>query len=468
MNRGLGRADKENKLDNAPVQATAIWLATLRPGAWNTTNNRIEIGLGGGVNRNVLIGVLAVGLAFAAILYFTWPVDEAEQKSAAKPPAESSSATDSAATSSSSDAIKKKSSSTAGVTDSASPGAKPSSETDGKTPAVVPSFDVVRVTPAGEAVIAGRAAPGSKVKIYDRKKLVGETTANGKGEWVLVPKGRLNPGDANLSISAERPDGTSTASEKVVVLMVPKEIVPSKPAPQGQAARKSTQPQSTQPQSTQPQSTQPQSTQPQSTQPQSTQPKSAPPESAAVQKSAPQSRQPIAVLVPRDGAGPATILQEPQPGPGVGTDSLRLQVIDYDEKGNLTLGGKGQPHAFLRAYLDNKVLGEADVPEDGKWQLRPDGPVAPGTYRLRIDQLVSGKVAQRIELPFTRSRPISELPGDTFVVVQPGNSLWRLARRSYGDGVLFSVIYQANLDQIRDPDLIYPGQVFALPTSKAR
>ena len=448
MNRGLGRADKENKFDNASVRAIAARLPTLRPGAWTTTNNGIEIGLGGGVNRNVLIGACAIGLALVAILYFTWPVDEAEQKSAAKAPAESSSAPDSPATSSSSDAVKKKSAGTAGAAGSASPGAKPSSETDGKTAADVPSFDVVRVTPAGEAVIAGRAAPGSKVMIYDRKKLVGETTANDKGEWVLVPEGRLNPGDANLSITAERPDGTSTASEKVVVLMVPKETVSSKPAPQGQAARKSTQPQSAQSQQAQS--------------------KSVPSESAAKQTSVPQPRQPVAVLVPRDGAGPATILQEPQPGPGVGTDSLRLQVIDYDEKGNLTLGGRGQPQAFLRAYLDNKVLGEADVPEDGKWQLQPNGPVAPGTYTLRIDQLVSGKVAQRIELPFTRSRPVSELPGDTFVVVQPGNSLWRLARRSYGDGILYSVIYQANLDQIRDPDLIYPGQVFALPTSKAR
>jgi len=328
--------------------------------------------------------------------------------------------------------------STSATPGTASSEATPPAKTDEKPVAAAPSFDVVRVTPAGEAVIAGRAAPGSKVKIYDRKKLVGETTANSKGEWVLVPKGRLDPGDANLSISAEQPDGKSVASEKVVVLMVPKETVSSKPAPQGQAARSSAQP------------------------------KSAPPASSATEKPAPQPEAPVAVLVPREGAGPATILQEPEPGPGVGTDSLRLQVIDYDEKGNLTLGGKGEPQAFLRAYLDNKVLGEADVPEDGSWQLRPAGPVAPGTYTLRIDQLVGGKVAQRIELPFTRSRPVAELPGDTFVVVQPGNSLWRLARRSYGEGILYSVIYRANRDQIRDPDLIYPGQVFSLPTSKAR
>ncbi len=51
----------------------------------------------------------------------------------------------------------------------------------------------------------------------------------------------------------------------------------------------------------------------------------------------------------------------------------------------------------------------------------------------------------------------------TTVVVQPGNSLWRIARRSYGSGWDYTVIYEANREQIRNPDLIYPGQVFALP-----
>jgi nucleoid-associated protein YgaU len=73
----------------------------------------------------------------------------------------------------------------------------------------------------------------------------------------------------------------------------------------------------------------------------------------------------------------------------------------------------------------------------------------------------------RIELPFTRAEPSAVVAaGKASVVVQPGNSLWRLARRSYGSGLKFTVIYQANRDQIRDPDLIYPGQVFALPKEK--
>jgi nucleoid-associated protein YgaU len=69
----------------------------------------------------------------------------------------------------------------------------------------------------------------------------------------------------------------------------------------------------------------------------------------------------------------------------------------------------------------------------------------------------------RVELPFARSEPLSGLLEGRVVVIQPGNNLWRIARRTYGDGMAFTQIYGANRDQIRDPDLIYPGQVFVLP-----
>ena len=69
----------------------------------------------------------------------------------------------------------------------------------------------------------------------------------------------------------------------------------------------------------------------------------------------------------------------------------------------------------------------------------------------------------RIETPFSRSTVLTALDHETMVVVQPGNSLWRIARRSYGDGIRYTLLFEANRDQIRDPDLIYPGQVFVVP-----
>ncbi|WP_435258826.1 LysM peptidoglycan-binding domain-containing protein [Thioclava sp. FR2] len=49
------------------------------------------------------------------------------------------------------------------------------------------------------------------------------------------------------------------------------------------------------------------------------------------------------------------------------------------------------------------------------------------------------------------------------ITVQPGYSLWKIARDTYGDGILYVQVYEANKNQIGDPDLIYPGQVFELP-----
>ena len=49
------------------------------------------------------------------------------------------------------------------------------------------------------------------------------------------------------------------------------------------------------------------------------------------------------------------------------------------------------------------------------------------------------------------------------VTVQPGNNLWTLAQAHYGSGVSYTQIFTANRDQLRDPDLIYPGQIFSMP-----
>ena len=48
-------------------------------------------------------------------------------------------------------------------------------------------------------------------------------------------------------------------------------------------------------------------------------------------------------------------------------------------------------------------------------------------------------------------------------IVARGDNLWRISRISYGRGIRYPIIFEANRDQIRHPDLIYPGQVFVLP-----
>ena len=50
--------------------------------------------------------------------------------------------------------------------------------------------------------------------------------------------------------------------------------------------------------------------------------------------------------------------------------------------------------------------------------------------------------------------------------VKSGDSLWKIAKRFYGDGSKYTLIYNANKDTIGgNPNLIYPGQVFTIPAA---
>lgn len=58
-----------------------------------------------------------------------------------------------------------------------------------------------------------------------------------------------------------------------------------------------------------------------------------------------------------------------------------------------------------------------------------------------------------------------EAPTDIMYTVVKGDHLWGIARKQahYGNGFAWPVIYNANRDQIKNPDLIYPKQVFKVP-----
>ena len=65
--------------------------------------------------------------------------------------------------------------------------------------------------------------------------------------------------------------------------------------------------------------------------------------------------------------------------------------------------------------------------------------------------------------PVTGKTAEQTTPKPARVIIQPGDNLWTIARNIYGKGIRYTVIYEANRDQIRDPDLIYPGQIFTTP-----
>jgi nucleoid-associated protein YgaU len=398
------------------------------------------------VRRYLFIGIVGVIVAAAAIVLTYWPGEESVPE-----PKLADGTTGSAAPSDRSardngipvpkpppmavfkpgsgrDAASPPAANGAGATSitKAPPAASPA-EKPGTVPSPgLPVFDVVRVNPEGDAVIAGRAEPGAKVGIYDGDKLTGTVVADNRGEWVFLPTEPLPAGQRELSLALIDKDGNERRSPSAVVLAVPERKVAGAPAAE----------------------------------------QSAPGPTSSQQAATAKQDGVLAVLVSRDGTAPSRVLQKPSEETGVGDKSLSVDVIDYDDKGNITIGGKGSPGETIQVYIDNGLVSPGiPVTPEGTWYVAPKSEVGIGVHRLRVDSLAGNKVVARVEMPFSRAEPPSGMTAEMRVVVQPGNSLWRIARRTLGSGFRYTEIYQANQSQIVDPDLIYPGQVFSLPQS---
>jgi nucleoid-associated protein YgaU len=303
---------------------------------------------------------------------------------------------------------------------------------------VVPSFDTVRVESTGNAVIAGRAEPGADVVAMLNGSAVATAKAGPDGSFVMIPDKPLPPGTGALTLQATLNGAQSSSEQTVAVNIKTPEVAPV------QAAEA---------------------------------PKTDAPKTEA-------SGNTVAVLSPSE---PTKILQ----APAAPSDSVTLDAVDYDTVGNIVFSGRAAPLATVRIYVDNAQLADAMADDKGKWSFSGKSDIVPGNHQLRVDQLsADGKVASRVELPFTREEPakVAEAappPADASksadatkpadqpvtpvvpvvqkITIQPGNNLWKLSRQLYGFGSRYTVIFEANKDVIRNPELIYPGQVLTAP-----
>lgn len=275
------------------------------------------------------------------------------------------------------------------------------------SPDQVPSFDVIRVNPEGDTVIAGKAPPGSEVQILDGDKVIGTVKADERGEWVFIPEEPLSPGSRSLSLRAIPENGEVLTSKEDVLIAVP-ERAPGSEAPK--------------------------------------------------QKNA------MVLKFPKDGNAPTRVVQNPSGQTDRTQFPLTIDTLDYDAKGHVIVGGGAPKGATVQLYLDSDLITRTTADENGQWIARPEDLIPPGLYTLRADQVDDqGKVVARVQYPFSRAEDLKAMAEGTYVLVQPGNSLWRISRRVYGSGFSYTQIFEANKGRIIDPDLIYPGQVFEIP-----
>ena len=258
---------------------------------------------------------------------------------------------------------------------------------------LVPSFDIVRVDPQGNAVLAGRAVPGAVVTVRDGDTVLGTVTADSQGAFVLIPANPLPPGSHEITLSEALPGGKIVAGSQSASISV---------SGNGQPA--------------------------------------------------------LAVVSGPNGSAVVTG-QGPRPG------QLGMGAVDYDAHGHAVFSGTAPAGAIVTLMLGGKSLGSATADSFGHWHVQAPVPAAPGLITLNATA-PDGSTLPAETVPFAPEK-LSKALADGHVLIVPGDNLWMIARRVYGEGTLYTLIYSANANKIHDPNLIFPGQAFTLPTAQA-
>src|SRR5262245_12955131 len=190
-----------------------------------------------------------------------------------------------------------------------------------------PAFDIARIEPTGEAVIAGRAAPGATVELLRNGELHDRTVADQSGQFAMVPH-PLPPGTYDLTLRAKRPDGTqATAKQSVAVVLEPN-----------------------------------------------------------------SNDRPVVALMTPDK--PTVVLSQPAASmPSVAT--VVVEAVEVEPGGKLHVSGRAPSGAAVRLYLNDSFVASATAGADGRFAVTINEGVAPGSYRVRLDEVGSNSGAVR-------------------------------------------------------------------------
>ncbi|MFS8114700.1 LysM peptidoglycan-binding domain-containing protein [Rhizobium jaguaris] len=250
---------------------------------------------------------------------------------------------------------------------------------------VMPSFDVLRVEPDGSTVIAGKAEPNSKLEIIDGDKVLTTTDVGPTGDFAAVLDNPLPTGDHQLVLRATGKDGKAVTSEEVATISVPKDdksqllAMVTKP---GTASRIITAP-------------------------------SAKQGRVASDELAPGTN---ALAAANDGTGAKpqdnTAVASTNPAGNAATSpaaptggqvpEVMVNAVEI-ENDHIFVAGTTKPNAKVRAYADDKLIGEIVAGADGHFVVDGVMPLAVGDHKIRVDVLDgTGKVVLRTSVNFTR------------------------------------------------------------------
>ena len=358
-------------------------------------------------------------------------------------------------------------------------------------PIIMPSFDVVRVDPDGSTVVAGKAEPGSKIVLRVDGVEISATTADDTGNFVGLFVLDSSAAPRMLTMSSILPDQTEVAAAAEVALaptQAPIVVAAGEQDPDATSVQ---------------------------------------PEPAAIAPATPTAPAALLVTkdgvkvlqsgeqaAASDGtanlsidtisytasgdvqlsgrAGSDTVVRiyldnaplidvmadetglwastMPPITPGIytlrvdqlaadGTVSARVETPFKRETQDALAAATQAPDTAVEiavAEPATEPAPAADLAATATPAKPPVDPAVPATAEPAVPALAENSAAPVASAAAKPTPPVS-------ITVQPGFTLWGIASQQFGDGVMYVQVFEANKDKIRDPNLIYPGQVFVIP-----
>ena len=300
-------------------------------------------------------------------------------------------------------------------------------------------IDIARVQADGMAVFAGKGAPNGTIFIIKGGAIFAQNIIDEQGEWVVLPDEALSPGAHLLQLEMVTLEGERQRADVSLVVEISqngdeKPLVALVPQSEDQSPQLLQSPDDEKPVET---------------------PGEKPADEA-----------------PTVASEKAPATEAEQVAEILGQDEIFIQIgsLSYDDEARLSVHGVASGGKWIAGTMADETLEKVALASSGRWSSSIQGsPFASGDRQNLTINLLNdaNEVLAQTALMVSRAQLSAGLDGSLMVVVHKGDALWRIAYRSYGEGVRYVDIFRRNAEQIDDPDLIYPNQIFAVPGVKS-